>query len=322
MNQYLIGNNLDIVKGIKCDLIYIDPPYNTGRDFGDYNDKWESMKVYSEEFLYPRIKLCYDILKDNGNIVVHIEPKNSHWVRFILDDIFGSKFFRNEIVWKTGGHSKNKKQLGRMHDTILVYSKTNKFTFNPQYQPYDEKYLKGTKVDGRGNYTTTAIHNSQPEVNPRLNLRYEWNGHQKQWYTTKEKMQELHDDDRLVYNQNGVPRIKRYVHELDGIPITDLWTDISNTQNGEKVNYATQKPIKLLDRIINMYSNENDLVVDIFAGSGTTGISAIKNNRKYFLCDVNPNAKEIFDKRLIDLEYDKEQSVATLEKHIKDMNYD
>ena len=298
MNQYLIGNNLDIVKGIKCDLIYIDPSYNTGRDFGDYNDRWESMKIYSEEFLYPRIKLCYDILKDNGNIVVHIEPKNSHWVRFILDDIFGSKFFRNEIVWKTGGHAKNKKQLGRMHDTILVYSKTNKFTFNPQYQPYDEEYLKKTKIDGRGNYTTTAIHNSQPEVNPRLNLRYEWNGHLKQWYTTKEKMQSLHDDDRLVYNENGVPRIKRYVHELDGIPITDLWTDINNTQSGEKVNYATQKPIKLLDRIINMYSNENDLVVDIFAGSGTTGISAIKNNRKYFLCDVNPNAKEIFDKRL------------------------
>ena len=297
MNQYLIGNNLDIVKDIKCDLIYIDPPYNTGRDFGDYNDKWESMKIYSEEFLYPRIKLCYDILKDNGNIVVHIEPKNSHWVRFILDDIFGSKFFRNEIVWKTGGHAKNKKQLGRMHDTILVYSKTNKFTFNSQYQPYDEEYLKKTKIDDRGNYTTTAIHNSQPEVNPRLNLRYEWNGHLKQWYTTKEKMQHLHDDDRLAYNENGVPRIKRYVHELDGIPITDLWTDINNTQSGEKVNYATQKPVKLLDRIINMYSNENDLVVDIFAGSGTTGISAIKNNRKYFLYDINPNAKEIFDKR-------------------------
>ena len=298
MNQYVVGNNLDIVKDIKCDLVYIDPPYNTGRDFGDYNDKWKSMKIYSEEFLYPRIKLCYDIINNNGNIVVHIEPKNSHWVRFILDDIFGSKFFRNEIVWKTGGHAKNKKQLGRMHDTILVYSKSNKSTFNPQYQPYDEGYLKNTKIDNRGNYTTTAIHNSQPDVNPRLNLRYEWNGHLKQWYTTKEKMQELHDDDRLVYNQNGVPRVKRYVHELDGIPITDLWIDISNTQSGEKVNYATQKPIKLLDRIINMYSNENDLVVDIFAGSGTTGVSAIKNKRKYFLCDINQNEKKIFDKRI------------------------
>lgn len=298
MNQYLVGNNLDIVKNINCDLIYIDPPYNTGRDFGDYSDKWQSMKIYSDKFLYPRIKLCYDILKDNGSIVVHIEPKNSHWVRFILDNIFGENNFRNEIVWKTGGHAKNKKQLGRMHDTILVYSKTNKFTFNPEYQPYDKEYLKKTKIDDRGNYTTTALHNSQPEVNPRLNLRYEWNGHSKQWYTTKEKMQQLHNENRLEYNKNGVPRIKRYVHELDGIPITDLWTDINNTQSGEKVNYATQKPIKLLDRIINMYSNENDLVVDIFAGSGTTGISAIKNNRKYFLFDINPKAKQIFDDRI------------------------
>ena len=298
MNQYQIGNNLEMVGDIKCDLIYIDPPYNTGRDFGDYNDKWKSMKIYAEEFLRPRLILCHSILKDNGNIVVHIEPKNSHWVRFLLDDIFGAKNFRNEIVWKTGGHAKNKKQLGRMHDTILVYSKTGKFTFNPQYHPYDEEYLSKTKNDARGQYTTTAIHNSQPEVNPRLNLRYEWNGHSKQWYTTKEKMQQLHDEDRLAYGASGVPRVKRYVHELDGIPITDLWTDISNTQQGEKVDYATQKPVKLLDRIIKMYSNENDLVVDIFAGSGTTGISAIKNNRNYYLFDINPKGKEIFEKRL------------------------
>ena len=101
MNQYQIGNNLETVRDIKCDLIYIDPPYNTGRDFGDYNDKWKSMKIYAEEFLRSRLILCHSILKDNGNIVVHIEPKNSHWVRFLLDDIFGEKNFRNEIVWKT-----------------------------------------------------------------------------------------------------------------------------------------------------------------------------------------------------------------------------
>lgn len=298
MNQYLVGNNLEVIKDVKCDLIYIDPPYNTGRDFGDYNDKWKSMKVYAEDFLRPRLTMCHSILKNTGNIVVHIEPKNSHWVRFLLDDIFGENNFRNEIVWKTGGHAKNKRQLGRMHDTILVYSKTNKSTFNPEYHPYDKEYLSKTKTDDRGQYTTSAIHNSQPDVNPRLNLRYEWNGHFKQWYTTKEKMQQLHDEGRLSYGSSGVPRIKKYVHELDGIPVTDLWTDISNTQQGEKVNYATQKPIKLLDRIINMYSNQNDLVVDIFAGSGTTGVSALNNNRKYLLCDMNPKAKEVFDKRI------------------------
>ena len=130
-------------------------------------------------------------------------------------------------------------------------------------------------------------------------MRYEWNGHNKQWYTTKEKMQKLHDENRLEYGKTGIPRVKRYVHELDGIPITDLWTDINNTQSGEKVDYATQKPLNLLDRIIKMYSNENDLVVDIFAGSGTTGISALGNNRKYLMTDINEKGKEIFEKRII-----------------------
>ena len=96
-----------------------------------------------------------------------------------------------------------------------------------------------------------------------------------------------------------MPRVKRYVDEMDGIPITDLWTDIQQIQGNEKLDYATQKPIKLLDRIIKMYSNENDLIVDIFAGTGTTGVSAYKNNRKYFLIDVNQKGKDIFDKRIM-----------------------
>ena len=308
MNQYKVGDNLEILKNenISCDLIYIDPPYNTGRDFGDFNDRWPSMEDYSENFLYPRLEKCHKILKDTGNIVVHVEPKNSHWIRIGLDRFFGEKRFRNEIVWKTGGHAKNLKQLGRMHDTIIVYSKTNNFTFNAQYESYDEKYLSKTKIENslvsskRGSqYTTTALHNSQPDVNPRLNLRYEWNGHLKQWYCSKEKMEKLHKEDRLCYNKNGVPRIKRYVDEMDGIPITDLWTDIIQIQGNEKLDYATQKPIKLLDRIVKMYSNENDLVVDIFAGSGTTGVSAKKNNRKYFLIDMNQKGKDIFEKRIL-----------------------
>ena len=299
MNQYLIGDNITHLKNmdVSCDLIYIDPPYNTGRNFGDYEDKWTTMKDYAEGFLYPRLELCYEILKSTGSIVVHVEPRNSHHVRFGLDKIFGHTKFRNEISWKSGGHSKNLNQLGRMHDTIIVYSKSSNYTFNPIYFPYDEEYLKNTREDDRGKYSTSAIHNSQPEVNPRPNLRYEWNGHNRQWYTTKEKMQVLHDENRLLYNVKGIPRIKRYVHEMDGIPITDLWTDISNTQAGEKVDYATQKPVSLLKRIINLYSNEGDLVVDMFGGSGTTGIAAIQTNRKYLLIDINPKGKRIFEER-------------------------
>ncbi len=299
MNQYLIGDNITLLHDmdVSCDLVYIDPPYNTGRDFGDYKDSWKSMKIYAEEFLYPRLELCHTILKSTGNIVVHVEPKNSHWVRFGLDKIFGESNFRNEIVWRTGGHSKNKNQLGRMHDTIIVYSKSSTYTFNPIYFPYDNEYLKKTIEDARGKYRTSAIHNSQPEVNPRKNLRYEWNGHNRQWYTTQDKLQKLHDEDRLVYNEKGIPRIKRYVHEMEGIPITDLWTDIGNVQHKEKEDYATQKPVNLLTRIINLYSNEGDFVVDIFGGSGTTGIAAIQSNRTYLLTDINSKGKDIFNKR-------------------------
>ena len=307
MNQYKVGDNLEILnqENISCDLIYIDPPYNTGRDFGDYNDKWTTMDDYYKNFLYPRLKKCHEILKNTGNIVVHVEPKNSHWIRKALDEIFGEKKFRNEIIWKSGGHAKNLKQLGRMHDSIIVYSKTNNYTFNPQYLPYDEKYMKNKKVENSITskkfscfYTDTAIHNSQPDMNPRLNLRYEWNGHSKQWHCNKKKMQQLHNEERLHYNKKGVPRIKRYIDEMSGIPITDLWTDITQIQGKEKLDYATQKPIKLLDRIIKLYSNKDELVVDIFAGSGTTGISAIKNYRKYFLIDLNNKGKTIFEKRI------------------------
>ena len=108
----------------------------------------------------------------------------------------------------------------------------------------------------------------------------------------------LHDDNRLVYNGKGVPRIKRYVDEMDGIPITDLWTDILQIQGVEKVNYATQKPLALLNRIINIYSDVDHLVGDIFAGSGTTGVSAIQNNRKYLLIDKNEKGRNIFESRV------------------------
>ncbi len=307
MNSFVIGDNLEALGNLEaesCELVYMDPPYNTGRDFGEFQDKFSSMHAYAMEFLLPRIKACHRILTKTGNMVVHIEPKCSHHVRVALDEVFGEKNFRNEIVWKSGGNAKNKKQLGRYHDTILVYSKSKTSTFNPVYLPYDKEYRKksGAKLCDihKMEYVTTAIHNSQPDVNPRMNLRYEWNGHHKQWYVSKEKMQTLHDDNRLYYNKNGVPRIKRFLDEMEGIPVRDLWTDINQIQGWEKLNYPTQKPVRLLERIVKLYSNEGDLVVDPFAGSGTTGHAAHLHNRRFFLIDINKNGKIEFNKRNIE----------------------
>jgi DNA modification methylase len=108
-------------------------------------------------------------------------------------------------------------------------------------------------------------------------------------------MQELHDTHRLEYNGKGIPRIKRFIDDMDGIPITDWFDDISNVQQGEKMDYATQKPIALLNRLLSMFTNKDDIVLDIFAGSGTVGRSCIELQRKYILFDISEHGKKLFD---------------------------
>ena len=265
MNEYIVGDNLEILSKIESeyDFCYIDQPYNTGRDFGHFVDKFDDMKSFID-FLKPRIELIYSKLKNNGTFVFHIDSIASHYCKIMLDDIFGIKNFNNEIILCTSGMKKVKTKLMRSHDVLLVYSKNkSKATFNMVYLPYPETNKK-FKKDSRGEYITSAAKNSQPDVIYRPNLRYEWNGHQNQWWISKERMQLLHDDDRLEYNAVGIPRIKRYLNELNGIPLKDVWNDIHSIQGSEKLNYATQKPIKLLERLLSLYTNENDNCIDFF----------------------------------------------------------
>jgi adenine-specific DNA-methyltransferase len=303
-NTYITGDNLHHLKQLgdnSIDLIYFDPPYNTGRNFYNFDDRFKTLNDYLD-FIKLRIEECKRCLKPGCNIIIHIEPRISHYFRIICDEIFGIEHFMNEIVWQTGGNAKNLYQLNRFHDTIIVYSKKckskEKAKFNPQYFPYDEEYKKKSNVKfcdiHKQEYVTTALYNAQPDVNPRPNLRYEWKGNKKQWYVCKDKMIGLDNDNRLEYNKNQIPRIKRFLHEMDGIPLRDVWCDINNTQGGEKLQYATQKPVKLLERIIDLYSNENDICMDIFAGSGTLGRACINKNRKYVLIDINEEGKNIF----------------------------
>ena len=296
-NMYTVGDNISLLKGISnesIDMIYMDPPYNTGRNFYYFQDKFADFPKFIEE----RIVECHRILKKDANIIIHVEPRISHHIRVICDKLFGESNFQNEIVWHSGGNAKNKYQLGRNHDTIIVYSKSSKSKFFPLYKPYTEEHKKSQKMCPihKKLYGTSAAHNSQPEVNPRPNLTYEWNGNTRQWYFSKERMKSLHDDNRLEYNEKGIPRIKRFLDEMEGIPVRDTWDDISSIQNGEKTKYATQKPIKLLERIVSLYSAEGDTCLDPFAGSGTLGRACKKMNRSYILFDINPEAKEVFDK--------------------------
>lgn len=296
-NSFYVGDNLELLNKVKSEtvhMIYFDPPYNTGRNFHYFKDKFADFPKFMEE----RIKECHRVLKKDGNIIIHVEPRISHHIRIICDKIFGYTNFKNEIVWHSGGNAKNKYQLGRNHDTIIVYGKSSNSKFFPLYKPYTDEYKKGLKMCPyhKKLYSTSAAHNSQPEVNPRPNLIYEWNGNIRQWYFSNEKIKLLHDDNRLEYNTAGIPRIKRFLDEMEGIPVRDTWDDISSIQNGEKTKYATQKPIKLLERILALYSCEGDLCMDPFAGSGTLGRACILMKREYILFDINPEAKMVYDK--------------------------
>ena len=305
LNEYSVGDSRDLLKEVESssvDLVYIDPPYCTGRDFYHFDDRFKSSADYRELLMRPILTECHRILSDVGNIVVHVEPKVSHHIRILLDDIFGEKRFKNEIVWVSGGNHKSKKQLQRNHDTIIVYQKSKTSIYNPEHKEYDAETIKKTKLcpHHKKIYNTSALVNRQPNVVSRPNLRYEWNSNDLQWHISKERMQMLHDDNRLEYSPiTGVPRVKKFLDEMDGIPVKDVWTDIKQIQGVEKLDYATQKPVALLNRIVEMFSNKDSTILDPCAGSGSIGRSAIATNRNYILFDINGEAKKLFKESIL-----------------------
>ena len=307
LNEYRIGDSRELLKQVdsnSVDLIYVDPPYCTGRDFYHFDDRFKSSSDYRELLIRPLLTECHRILSDVGNIVVHVEPKVSHHIRIVLDDIFGENRFKNEIVWVSGGNHKSKKQLQRHHDSIIVYQKVNESIYNTEHKDYDPETIKKCNNCPYRNmkYQTIALVNRQPNVVSRPNLRYTWKGNNLQWHISKERMIMLDEDNRLEYSsKTGIPRVKKYFDEMDGIPVKDVWTDIKQIQGIEKLDYATQKPISLLNRIVSMFSNEGSTVLDPCAGSGTVGRSAMLNGRNYILFDLNDDGRALFNKSLVGL---------------------
>lgn len=313
MHKYILSENLKALQSLEIDvdLVYIDPPYCTGRDFGDFSDQFDSMESYVE-FIRKRVEAAKNLMKERSTFVAHVDPTASHYLKVMFDEVFGKSCFRNEIVWQTTGNQSCKNKFQRQHDTLLVYSKnSSQVKFKPLFKEYGEEYYENNNVKlcpYRGEYyVTTAAHNSQPEVNPRPNLRFEWNGHKKQWYSSKKRMERLDEENRLEYNSNGIPRIKRYISEMDGIPVTDVWNDISSVQSSEKLDYATQKPTSLTNRIIEAYTVEGDTVLDFFAGTGTIGRSCVMKNRDCVLIDKNEKGKQLFEQSIENIDADEEE---------------
>ncbi len=240
----------------------------------------------------PRLAELYRVLKPTGSLYLHCDPTMSHYLKLLLDVIFGVENFRNEIIWKrTSAHS-DTKRFSHVTDTIFFYSKSNYFTWNPQFEAHDESYLRAkygnTDPDGRRYYL-----GDMNSPNPRHNLMYEWKGFPSPvfgWRFSKETMAKLDAEGRIYYPKDKTkrPRIKRYLDEMDGEIIDNLWIDIPpiNSQARERLGYPTQKPLKLLERIIECSSNEGDVVFDPFCGCGTATDAAQALSRRWIGIDI------------------------------------
>lgn len=331
-NKLIWGDNLYVISSLleqfagQIDLIYIDPPFATGADFsysaqiGEERDEIAKQQSILEEKAYrdtwgagvdsylnmmlPRLKLMYELLSQSGSLFVHCDYHVSHYLRALLDEVFGYKGMRSQIAWKSApGHS-DSSALGVSHNVIHFYTKSpTDYIWNPKYQPYDEEYLSDhyqkRDPDGR---------RFEDEDLTAYGLKgggylYEWKGVTKLWRRPIESMQELEAGGLLYYTQSGLVRKKRYLDQMPGAPLSDLWSDIPriNSQALERQGYDTQKPESLLTRIIEMSSNEGALVADFFIGSGTTAAVAEKLRRRWIACDLGRYAIHTSRKRLMDI---------------------
>ncbi|MFZ0888004.1 MAG: site-specific DNA-methyltransferase [Candidatus Binataceae bacterium] len=322
LNNGPLRDEIEKQGGLK--LIYIDPPFDVGADFsmdieigGDtftkkpnileeiaYRDTWGKGADSFIAMIYERLILMRDLLAEEGSIYVHCDWRVSAFFRSVLDEVFGKDLFVNEIIWKRSTSTGlSSKQCGVLHDTVYWYAKTAKYTFNMQYHAYEEKYLQRARKDENGRMYI-PIPTGNPGVRP--NLYYEYKGflpHSNGYKWTREKMEELDRQGRLIFPKEKTGRIqyKQYLEEMEGIKLQDLWTDIPavNPVADERVDYPTQKPEALLERIVKASSNEGDLVADLFCGSGTTAAVAEKLGRKWIVSDLGKFAIHTTRKRLI-----------------------
>lgn len=255
----------------------------------------------------PRLVALWSLLKQSGSLFLHCDSNASHYLKLMLDAIFGASKFDSEIVWqRTLGKALQTKRLPKNHDTILLYRKGEEGTWNNEaaFLPYDHDDLdpKTAKKyslrdpDGRM-YQLTSLINPNAD---RPNLAYEFLGVTRVWRWTRERMQAAYDAGEVVQPRPGaVPRFKRYLDEQKGLPLGDVWTDIPplNSQAAERIGYPTQKPLALLERIITLASNADDLVLDPFCGCGTTIEACERLGRRWIGIDIAKKAVEITETR-------------------------
>ena len=246
------------------------------------------------------------VLKDTGSIYLHCDPTASHYLKLLMDSIYETRNFRNEIVWKRsdakGNTGQGAKHFARVNDHILLYAKSDQNAFHSQYGPLDPNYVdrfyRYTDPDGRRYKLDNML---GPGGAAKGNPQYEVMGVTRYWRYSRERMQKLIEEGRVVQTNPGtVPMYKRYLDESLGTPITTNWADISLIRgwSKERVGYPTQKPLALLERIIKASSDEGDVVLDPFCGCATACVAAENLGRRWIGIDISPKAVELVNMRL------------------------
>lgn len=368
MNYLFYGDNLDVLRrhvdDESVDLIYLDPPFNSKRDYNAvftdksgkkaaaqiqaFEDTWQwdasAANAYDDvvhqghhdgaarylkamrDFLGTTDMLAYlammtvrcvemhRVLRPHGSIYLHCDPTMSHYLKVMLDGIFGHNNFRNDLTWKRTSAHNDPGRYGANTDCILYYTKSDEWTWNQIYVPYTDEYAaryRNVDPDGRkwmdDNLTAKGLSGGGYE--------YEYKGISSLWRCPIETMRRLDDEGRLHFTRgNKGIRLKRYLDEQKGLPVQALWDDIPplNSQAQERLGYPTQKPEALLDRIIQSSSNPGDVVLDPFCGCGTTVASAQKLGRRWVGIDVTHLAVSLIRGRLIDSFGDKIRSTFTV----------
>lgn len=340
-NRLIYGDNLLAMAALlagsaetsslrgQIDLIYIDPPFDSKADYRSKivlaDDSIEQLPTALEQFAYsdtwadgtasylgsivPRLYLMKELLSPEGNIFVHLDWHVSHYVKIVMDTIFGRDNFKNDIVWKRKGGSANpSNQFGIVTDNILFYSKSDHSYFSPSYSLDNEEaktYIKErfrNEFEGRKYMLAPIERNAALGIRP--NLKYDYKGYTPTygWMMSREKLEQFDAENKLHWNSRGKPNRRVFLDEYKGQPTENLWTDIYviNPMARERVNYDTQKPEALLTRVIETACRPGGRVADFYSGSGTTAAVAEKLGFKWVVSDLGKPACMVARKRLID----------------------
>ncbi len=325
-NMLIFGDNLIALKTLyedqrgenkyktrnKVKLIYIDPPFATKQDFMKDREKAYRDKIIGAqfiEFLRKRLILMREILADDGSIYVHLDWKKGHYIKAIMDEVFGEHNFLNDIVWQSTTAAKFQTEgFPRTFSNVFIYRKGVVYLFNKQYTIFNKSYVKSfykhiEKESGRryriSDFTQSG-EGSAMDFGKRGVIKPPPGKH---WIWSQKRIDEGIKKGIIIFSSTNRPGLKRYLDEREGNPVRDIWNDIKDIgpQSNERFDYPTQKPEKLLERIIKASSNENDIVLDAFAGSGTTLAVAEKLNRRWIGMDCGKLAIYTIQKRMLNL---------------------